>query len=106
MILEFTVKIVDSDYLYLKHNNSLDITWTHQDAIIWLQEMNYYYEYSEEQVAQTVDWVPFSQSSTFLEWHMKLKFTIDAHTLDFLLLKWPRIFESRAQYETITLVND
>lgn len=94
MILSFTVKVMDSDFLYLRDNNILDIVWTHQDAIIWLQDINCYYEYKEEFVDQ------------YSEWHLGLSFTIDEHILDFLLLKWPRVFESRATYENVTLIND
>lgn len=94
MRLEFCCKIADSDYLYLRNNDILDIVWTSQDAIIWLQDLNYYYEFVEM----------FHEELN--EWWTILTFEIDEHTLDFLLLQWPRLFETRAGYEEVTLHNE
>lgn len=89
MRLEFCCKIIDGDFLYLKNNDILDVVWTSQDAIIWLQELNYYYEYIEE------------YHDELAEWWVVITFEIDEYTLDFLLLQWPRLFEVRSGYETV-----
>ena len=95
MILKFTVKLQDSDYLYLKNLDLIDqVVWTHIDTIYWLDSLNYYYEYMEEYVEELA------------EWWIVLAWTIDLHTLDFILLKNPRLFETRASYEQVELIKD
>lgn len=84
--------VMDSDWLYLKNNDLEGIVWTHLEAINWLDQLNYTYIYEEVYLDQTV------------EWHITLTYYIDSHTLDFLVLKWPRLFETRANYETVTLL--
>lgn len=92
MKLEFKCMIMDADWLYLKNNDIDSIIWTHYEAIQWLDDLNYYCEYREELVDQ------------WAEWHITLTYAIDAHTLDFLMLKWPRLFETRAAYESVKIL--
>lgn len=91
MKIEFNVSLTLSDYQDLLSNGHLDLVWTHHECMDWLDLLNYSCEYWEDSDPLTN------------ETNLYYSYWIDPQTLDFILIKWPRILEPVRDYETVKI---
>lgn len=92
MRIEFNVTLRLEDYQDLLANNQIDLVWTHYSCMDWLDELNYSCEY----------WEAYDAHREL--WNLYYSYWIDPHTLDFILMKWPRILEPVRDYEQVRII--
>jgi hypothetical protein len=92
MRIEFNVTLTMSDYQEILTQDLWHVLWTHYECMDWLDTLNYSAEYAE-----TLD-------EYRNVWNIYYTYWIDEHTLDFILLKWPRILEPVRDFEQVRII--
>ena len=92
MRIEFNVTLRLEDYQDLVANGQLDLVWTHYACMDWLDNLNY--------SCETCEIINEDRNTSDLYY----SYWIDEHTLDFILMKWPRILEPVRDYEQVRII--